>query len=72
MGKMTIMKFLIWGLFLESPDNFQGPKSCFVFAGFAFKIKGSIILRMAVRNCQLTNQSRPVCELGTTLLFKWF
>ena len=26
-------------LFLESPGNFSDPESCFVFAGFAFKIK---------------------------------
>ena len=27
------------GWFLESPGNFSGPKSCFIFAVFAFKIK---------------------------------
>ena len=26
-------------LLLESPGNFSDPESCFVFAGFAFKIK---------------------------------
>ena len=34
------------GLFLESPVNFSGPESCFVFAVFAFKIKASIILKI--------------------------
>ena len=31
--------------FLESPYNFSGPKSCFMFAVFAFKITVSIILK---------------------------
>ena len=31
------------GLFLESPDNFSTPKSCFVFL---FKMKVPIILKM--------------------------
>ena len=34
------------GLFLEGPDNFLGPKSCFMFAVFVFKMKVSIILKM--------------------------
>ena len=33
------------GLFLESPGNFYGPESCFLFAPFTFKIKFSIILK---------------------------
>ena len=28
----------------RSPDNFSGPKSCFMFSVFAFKIKVSVIL----------------------------
>ena len=31
------------GQFLESPDNFSGPWSCFMFVGFEFKINASII-----------------------------
>ena len=37
----------LWlGLFLESPDNFSGTESCFLFAAFAFKINVSIILKI--------------------------
>ena len=32
--------------FHESPDKFSGPKSCFMFAAFTFKIKVSNILKM--------------------------
>ena len=62
------------GPFLESPDNFLGPKSCFIFAVFAFKIKVSIILKMIQWNYQLMKQNWPVSELGTVLLFNrlWF
>ena len=42
--------------FLESPDNFSGPKSCFMFAVFAFKIKVSIILKTIEWNYQLANK----------------
>ena len=38
------------GLFLESPGNFSGPESCFVFAVFAFKVKVSKILKLPVNN----------------------
>ena len=58
------------GPFLDrSPDNFSSMKSCFVFVGFAFKIKVSIILKM--RN-ESTNW--PVCELGNVLPLNrfWF
>ena len=34
------------GPFLESADNFSGPKSCFMFAVFAFKIKVLVILKI--------------------------
>ena len=34
------------GLFLESPGNFSGAESCFVFGVFAFTIKVSIILKI--------------------------
>ena len=37
---------ITWGPLMESPDNFSGPKSCFTFSVFAFKIKISIILNM--------------------------
>ena len=46
----------VWGPFLESPDNFSGPKSCFMFAVFAFKIKVSIILKTIQWNYQLANK----------------
>ena len=36
----------IWGPFLESPDNFSGPESCFGFVMFVFKIKVLIILKI--------------------------
>ena len=32
--------------FLESPDTFSCPQSCFVFAVFSFKVKVTISLRM--------------------------
>ena len=50
------------------------PKSCFMFAVFAFNIKVSIILKMIQWKYQLTKQNWPVCELGTVLLFNefWF
>ena len=35
------------GLFLESPGNFSGPESCFVFA---FKFKVSKMLKLSVNN----------------------
>ena len=34
--------------------------------------KASITLKMTIWNYQLTNQNRPVCDLGTVLLFNWF
>ena len=46
----------VWDPFLESPDNFSGPKSCFMFAVFAFKIKVSIILKTIQWNYQLANK----------------
>ena len=35
-----------WDPFLESPGNFSGPESCFMFAVFVFKIKVLFILKM--------------------------
>ena len=43
--------FWCWGLFLESPANFSGPESCFLFVVFAFKFKVSIILKIIQWNC---------------------
>ena len=34
------------GPFLESPDTFSCPQSCFVFVVFSFKVKVTISLRM--------------------------
>ena len=42
----VVRKKPIRGLFLESPSNFLGPESCFVFVVFALKIKVSIILKI--------------------------
>ena len=60
--------------FHESPDKFSGPKSCFMFAVFTFKIKVSKILKMIRWKYQLTKQNWKVWELGTVLLFNrfWF
>ena len=60
-----------WDLFLQSPGNFSGPESCFVFA---FKIKVSIILKITQWNYQLSKQFGVVCGLGTVLIFNrfWF
>jgi len=38
------------GPFVERPGNFSVPESCFMFPGFAFKIKASIILKMVKWN----------------------
>ena len=39
--------YMTRGAFLDrSPDNFSSMKSCFVFVGFTFKMKVSIILKM--------------------------
>ena len=46
----------VWDPFLESPDNFSGPKTCFMFAVFVFKIKVSIILKTIQWNYQLANK----------------
>ena len=35
-----------WGPFLESPGNFSGPKTCFLFVVFLFKVQISIILKI--------------------------
>ena len=35
-------EMMTWSLFLESPDTFSGPESCFVFVVFAFKITVSM------------------------------
>ena len=60
--------------FHESPDKFPGPKSCFMFAAFTFKIKVSKILKMIRWRYQLTMQNWTVCKPGTVLLFNrfWF
>ena len=58
-----------WGLFLQSPGNFSGLESCFVFA---FKIKVSIILKIKKWNYQLSKQFGVVCGLGTVLIFNRF
>ena len=56
-GSVYVLYFLgNWGPFLETPDNFSGPKSCFMFALFAFKIKVSIILKTIQWNYQLANK----------------
>ena len=58
--------------FHVSQDKFSGPKSCFMFAVFTFKIKVSKILKMIRWKYQLTKQNWTVCELGTVLLFNRF
>ena len=63
------------GLFLDmSPDNFSSMKSCFVFVGFTFKIKVSIILKMIKWKYKSTKQNWLVCELGNVLPLNrfWF
>ena len=59
---------MISGPFLESPGNFSGRESCFVFVVFAFKIKASIVLKIIEWNYQLTKQNWLVYGLGTVLL----
>ena len=51
-----LMKWLL-GPFLESPDNFSGPKKCFMFSVMiAFNVKVSIILKMIQWIYQSTKQ----------------
>ena len=39
--------YMTRGVFLDrSPNNFSSMKSCFVFVGFTFKMKVSIVLKM--------------------------
>ena len=64
-----------WGLFLETPGNVLGLKSCFIFAMFVFKIKVSLILKMRQRNYQLMKQinqfvSKELCYYSTGFDFK--
>ena len=56
----TINTEKTWGLFLEIPGNVSGPKGCFMFAMFVFRIKVLVILKMKQWNYQLTNQNWPV------------
>ena len=62
--------FRIWGPFLESPGNFSGPESWIMMAGFAFKVKVSIILKMMKWNYQLTKQNWLACELSYNRAFR--
>ena len=68
----TTWFLLSWGLFLESPDNFLGPESCFRCAVFAFNIKISVVLKIIQWNYQLTKQKWLISELGTVTPFSWF
>ena len=43
---IIIIFFFGGGAFLESPDNFSGPKNCFMYAVCAFKTKVSTILKI--------------------------
>ena len=65
------------GLFLESPGNFLGPESCFLFAAFAFRINVSIILKinkvkLSVNEAKLTGlcMGKELCYYSTGLDFK--
>ena len=60
------------GLFLESPGNFWGAESCFVFAAFTVEIKVSIILKIIKWNYQLTKQNWLIYGLWTVVLFNMF
>ena len=60
------------GLFLESPGNFSGPESCFVFAVFAFKVKVSKILKLSVDNeAKLTVLRARNCATIQKVWFRW-
>ena len=59
--------------FLESPGNFSGPESCFLFAAFTFKFKVSIILKsnkmkLSVNETKLTFLGARNC---TTIQKVW-
>ena len=60
------------GLFLERPDNFSGPESCFLFNAFAFKINVSIILKRSVNEAKLTGlcMGKELCYYSAGLDFK--
>ena len=55
-------------------NNFPGPESCYVFVGFAFKMKVSIInfLKIIQVKHQLSKQFGLVCGLGIVLIFNGF
>ena len=57
-----------WGLFLESPGNVLGLKSCFMFAMFVFKIKVSLILKMRQRNYQFSVHNKLLAKYLDTLI----
>ena len=45
------------GLFPESPGNFSGPESSFVFVVFAFKIEVSVIFKICNTMQHLVNEA---------------
>ena len=42
-----------WGPFLESPDNFSGPKTCLMLVVFAFKIKVNDTMQLSINQAGL-------------------
>ena len=47
----------IWGLFLESPDNFSAPKSCFVF-------QGQHVCRVCIQDQGFNNSENDIIKLS--------
>ena len=51
------------GPFLENPDNFSGPESCFVFVVLAAKIKVRLLLRMIHNTKKLSVNEGKLTDL---------
>ena len=51
------------GPFLENPDNFSGPESCFVFVVLAAKIKVKLLLRMIHNTKKLSVNEGKLTDL---------
>ena len=74
--EVYLFECFLWGnedlVFLESPGNYSGQESCFVFVAFTFKIKVLIMLKIREWNYQLTEQNLLVYRSGTVLPFNRF
>ena len=66
------LSFRARGLCFESPDNFSGPKSCFMFVVLALKIKASIILKLNDNMKLSVNKPKSNCATIQLVLISEF